>query len=657
MPELRYIPSKLARTFYADQRGNLRATMDNFYGAGVDNYTQPPAENPHAFQVLSNVLPVSNGILRRRWGLAQFSGALSSPPSRLFLHQNDSINTRYIVTIPSTNAANIQALTEAGVVFNSNLGTLALADEANMRMVSSRSYAYFTNGSNFLKKWNSASVNGTTNWGIAAPNSALTVGAAGAGNITLVQGRNYFVVFQNTNTGHVSDLSPVSATTGALSSNNVPLSGIPTSGDSQVNQRLILATLDGGDQTNLYLLGTIGDNVTTTFTDNVPDSTLSTNSLYLQTDQYGNSTGVADNGVPPSSGTIPIRHKGRIYLANGSFLNFSKNLAEVTTGTGLITSRFEEAWPAANQLDFSSTAEIVSGLLSDGKVLYIGTQRHVRKLIGDSPANFQAPEIAFNNAGVLNQDVWQVVFDEGEPTGCMWLTPDFRVIVSDFNSCKDIGTPIQTTLNNINTAVASSVCCATFVSTGAFDLYILGIPTGGNTQIDTLCVWDMRNKKWYTWTPTTTLLYLLFNVTVSGGAPQFLASTPATTALCTFNMSSFQDNWNVTPNNIPVTVRTTWLSLNDPTAIKVINEMEVKTSDFANMLITVEGAKTVADFSSPTTIISNASLVSGPLGDKKLYLASSNTAFKFYRFTFTSTSNVLDFMDMFSVEYHPFTRI
>lgn len=52
----------------------------------------------------------------------------------------------------------------------------------------------------------------------------------------------------------------------------VALSSIPTSSDSQVTQRRIYRSLPGGS--TYYLVTTINDNTTTTFTDNIPDTML-----------------------------------------------------------------------------------------------------------------------------------------------------------------------------------------------------------------------------------------------------------------------------------------------------------------------------------------------------------------------------------------------
>src|SRR5262249_25393611 len=155
------------------------------------------------------------------------------------------------------------------------------------------------------------------------------------------------------------------------------------SADPQIDTVLLLATADGNDETTLYLLGKV-PNGTTTFNDTIPDSlsssytsgpTLLTQPLYQDTDAFGNLHGLANNLPPPIGLNYIINHKGRIYGAVGRTLYYSKNLDDVTTADGLITCKWEEAWPSINQFDISQQAETIRGLLSDGETLWIGTER------------------------------------------------------------------------------------------------------------------------------------------------------------------------------------------------------------------------------------------------------------------------------------------
>jgi len=123
---------------------------------------------------------------------------------------------------------------------------------------------------------------------------AIAVAVGGAGSVTLTVGRIYYTVFQNNGTGHISDLSPASASTGPVTSSTIDLSDIATSSDPQVDQKIILATSDGGDPSSLFYVATI-PNIQTAYFDDTDEATLVLNQLYLFTDEFGNDFGVAGN--------------------------------------------------------------------------------------------------------------------------------------------------------------------------------------------------------------------------------------------------------------------------------------------------------------------------------------------------------------------------
>jgi len=60
----------------------------DFRTAGQDSYTQPPAQDQRQFEVLENILPVTQGPLFRRGGYSLFK-ALSNVPRRIYAYQTD----------------------------------------------------------------------------------------------------------------------------------------------------------------------------------------------------------------------------------------------------------------------------------------------------------------------------------------------------------------------------------------------------------------------------------------------------------------------------------------------------------------------------------------------------------------------------------------
>lgn len=483
--------------------------------------------------------------------------------------------------------------------------------------------------------------------------STITLGSPTGTGITLISGRVYTVVFQNATAGTTSGLYPFSASTGPLTNQGQPLSGLPVHTDPQVDTKLLLATADGGDETTLYLVTSL-PNATTSYSDTTPDSALLTQPIFQQTDQNGNLHGVANNNPPPVL-TFPIKHKGRLYGTIGPTLYFSKNLNDVTTSTGTITGKWEEAWPATYSLDVSEVAETVSGLLSDGQTLYIATDASIRRLIGDSPDNFQEPEVIFNHAGVINQEVWKVVYAESQPVGSMWLTPDNRVMLSDFNSYQDVGAPIQDVLNSINRAVVQTVSHACAVAKGPAEYYMLYIPTGSATTPNTVCVFNMRTKKWCIWNPTDRITTSLFNITTTG-APQWLFAAPANNYF--WNDAVNVDRSANTPVSYPVTLATSWLDFGDAGLTKSINKIVLDTLD-SNLTVGVTGVNKVSAIpSGVSNVLLPVPIAQETFGDLFVPMLGSIGGFRWFQLTFTSPAGTTGkVLGSFDIEAVPSMRI
>ena len=557
--------------------------------------------------------------------------------------------------------------------------------------------------------------------------------SVGGGAVSLVLGRTYYLVPNNSTTGHFGDLSVPSINTGAAQSAEFNLA-LATYNDPQVDTKYLLATPDGGDPSILYQVNAlvpgfvatswaIATNVVTftgaysgaqfavgdTYTvgglshgsymngavltitgsssttavaaythgndsstefgivgtqtfaipnnvfavvDNVPDPTLVTAQPLLFTDTFGNEYGLTQN-TPPPAGTLLLKHQGRLWMSGVSgsthSIFFSKAVAELTLPNGFIAGKYEEAWPGSNYFDVSDGAESVSALLSDGTTLYIGTQNHVRRLLGSDPTNFQEPQIVHPAVGVLNQESWQIVFMQGSPAGSVWLTPDFKVIQSDFNTYADIGQPIQDILNSLQ-STAPALAHAAFVADGELDLYILSVPYKQSTYCDTHLVFDLRARQWVVWQPAGGSTALLYNVT-QNAVPQWIFINGAGTLLNIYSDSATTDNG----TTIPVTATTTWMHLGEPTRRKLLNDVQVYGN--SGMLMSVYGANSLNDFASPQSIIYNRALRQSPFGVWTLYLTGAKSRHRYYQFTFSSTNQQVSLLGSYSISVIPMDDI
>ena len=72
MPDAQQHPQKLGASPYIFDRLVYRYYRNVWMNAGVDNYTQPPAQNPDMFELLTNILPPAENVLLRRFGSRPF---------------------------------------------------------------------------------------------------------------------------------------------------------------------------------------------------------------------------------------------------------------------------------------------------------------------------------------------------------------------------------------------------------------------------------------------------------------------------------------------------------------------------------------------------------------------------------------------------------
>ena len=150
--------------------------------------------------------------------------------------------------------------------------------------------------------------NGNLQFTYAGPPGAPTVALAGLGAGNLTNGiYSYRVTYVNAGGGESSRGSASSnvTVTDATTNGQIALTNIPTSGDAQIVKRNIYRTISGG--ANWLLLTTINDNTTTTYTDNIADSSLgATAAPTISTIAGGIYAGSTDAIQISATGTVGI---------------------------------------------------------------------------------------------------------------------------------------------------------------------------------------------------------------------------------------------------------------------------------------------------------------------------------------------------------------
>jgi hypothetical protein len=213
--------------------------------------------------------------------------------------------TRYDLKV--TNTGRITRVDTSGTY--TTVATTLTAGDYFPDFAVSNNLLFIVNGQDRLK------YDGTTvtNFGIDPPVTAPTIADSGlAGNHA---GGNYdaFVTFGNSSTGHESSAGPTSSTVAVAASRTIDWSAIPVSADPQVDRRFLYLRRQNS-QIPFYLAATINDNVTTTTTTSVLETTLTV----IGPDQDANDR-------PPVGVKYAAVYKSRVFLANeAGFLFWSR---------------------------------------------------------------------------------------------------------------------------------------------------------------------------------------------------------------------------------------------------------------------------------------------------------------------------------------------
>lgn len=286
-----------------DFRGGL-----NVRGADADRRDNEAAD-------LWNVLVTDGGRAQKRSGYSYVntSSLPSSPRSLCWWRPVASKSLLYAVCTSGGVGVLIQIDTGDG---SQTQVVSGLASSGQASMVTYGGKLIIADGSG--RPWFYDYVNSKSGrLGIDAPTTALTAAEGASGNLN---GSYQWCVTFRRYDGSESNASSLSSTL-SLTNKQANLTSVPTSADALVTARCIYRT--GGTLSNWYKVGTINDNTTTTFTDNVADSTA-----------VGNSMLSTSNGVPPSGLKYLVVFGDRIYGTGSSRVYWSELSQPNAWGTG-----------------------------------------------------------------------------------------------------------------------------------------------------------------------------------------------------------------------------------------------------------------------------------------------------------------------------------
>ncbi len=310
---------------------------------------------------------------------------------------------------------------------------------------------------------------------IAGPGSSVpTLGSGGAGVLTGEY--RYRVSYRIMSGSTVLTESPLSDIAGpiTLASNDVDLSSIPTSGTSGVNARGIYRTTNGGAE--FFLLTTIADNSTTTYTDNTSDYDLA---LLPLAHTLGNAPGVDATDRLRLVTSWKDRVWGSPALAPDR-LHYTENRVIYAWGA----TQFVGVQPAGQDLVG------VTALAARRDDLVVGKRRAVWIVRGIPPDTIQMIQI-FEGPGPLSADACIVVHD------VVYYLGEDGVYQISGTGIENISAPSVhpwfTTDDFFNRALFNR---AEMQWNPQFNTIKLLLAAAGSTTLDRWVTFDLRTRQW-----------------------------------------------------------------------------------------------------------------------------------------------------------------
>lgn len=330
-------------------------SIRNFAG-GVINIatvdTLPPNTSPRGRNSLIDPITQSTAVVRKRNGFSTYNDANGQAFAGEINNQFEYIlidGTRYHLL--SGAAGQLGRISTTGV-YTSNTTSLQSGTVPSFSVA--QDICFLVNGTDRKK------LRGTTleEFGIDAPVAAPVIAAGAAGSYSGAYEAR--VTFYNGNTGTESSAGPTS-TAVTITSTQIDVSSIPTSGDSQVTARRVYLR-NTATMAQFYLATTVNDNVTTTATLTGSDATLITT---------GPDTDSHDR--VPATAKYLMWHNNRMFAADDGNLYYSK--AELPEAFDA------EAIEPINPED----GQKITGLSAIGDILVIFKERSTWGLFGFGP--------------------------------------------------------------------------------------------------------------------------------------------------------------------------------------------------------------------------------------------------------------------------------
>lgn len=289
----------------------------------------------------------------------------------------------------------------------------------------------------------------------------------------------YLVTFRRSGNYPVESNPSPASTSIIFTGQKGTLTAIPVSADPKVNQRRLYRSTAGG--TRYYWLDDIDDNTTTTYAlDEINDDTL------LGGDE------VSYDRLPPPAGKYFEVWDSRLFI--GGITEYPHMVMFTNTNTS-------EEMASTNFLQFRvKQSETMKQIKVFGDMLFVFFETVAFRVNKVGASYYEVEELP-QNIGVLAS--WSVAVCD---TSLVWLS-EFGIEVFNGNRCfRPIPSRyVKEILKTINRDCIDKIIGGHYFGEGE---YWLAIPTGTNTEPDTVIVLDVMKKSFTVYTFPTGVTYL-----------------------------------------------------------------------------------------------------------------------------------------------------
>lgn len=352
-------------------------------------------------------------------------------------------------------------------------------------------------------------------YGIGGP----TVTPTGSGSLTTQNGWIYAYAYGNSSSGGLSNLTPVSSSTGAFSNKDEVTVALVASTDPQVNQINVFRTTDGGPSTIMYELPNSPFPNTTT---NIEDTALDT-SLSI----YSVATTPGLNNPPPTGISGFEWYAGRLWGFVGNLLYFS-------SGPDSISGNAPENWYPNYVYELPTTIVRLISLGASGMLVFTLDKIHIVQ--GNSTQTFTV-NIYASKVGARQYNAIAV-----DGANIYVFTSDRQLLCIGPSGTTEPGSQIGDQLDNLD----PTLVYLTVHRSGSQD-QILAI-SDGTTNIYTF------NLSQEAWNPLQTPVggvQAIMSLEVTPGVFKFLMGSPnAGQVLLQRDLATFADNGTAYPCNV-----------------------------------------------------------------------------------------------------------